>query len=237
MEIFTLIATLIGALSPVIVALIQANREKQKPTSGILLPSNVVMHSPKKQSRLIIILSFAFAGGFVGFLGGRFLSNNVPSNTAPTSVIIPTQIIPTVYPTNSATPSPTDTQQPMPTETPSAFTKFVAEQIVLREDCGYNANYAIAQDGAGSVTTFDLENYPSGYIIGDAVIAEIDGHSLGTAGVTFIIELSTTQERRYLKIKDGMFFIVAPENAEGWLRLRQLHLECKGKYREPVYFP
>ena len=136
---------------------------------------------------------------------------------------------------NASTPTPLSAPTSV---TRTAFTVNDANQVVLREDCGYSIDdYTLAQDDTVPTRTFDLANYPSGIVIGEAVMATIDGHLLGSSGVTFIIELIEPEERRYLEIKDGAFFIVVSENAKGWLRLRERHLECRGKDRETVYFP
>ena len=189
-----------------------------------------------------MIFSLVWIGYEIAFL--EIQKDYIAENTLESSVEMSAEnntaqsvsiITETPFPTPTITLSPTGT--PVPTVTQTFFTAYDAEQIVLSPNCGYTVNYAIRQDGIDSTKTYNLEDYPSGYIIGDAVLAEIDGHTLGTAGVTFIIELTEPEDRHYLKIKSGMFFVVAPENAEGWLRLRQLHLECKGKYREPVRYP
>lgn len=90
--IITAISTLVGALSPIIVTLIQSSKEKQN-NNGILLPSNVVLHRPKTQVRWLTILFFAFLGGFVGFSIAN-LSKAIPSTQIP-PVIEGTPIIET----------------------------------------------------------------------------------------------------------------------------------------------
>lgn len=127
--IVTAIATLVGASSPIIVALIQANKEKQKSDNGILLPSNVVLHRPKTQVHWVIVLSFAILGGFVGYGGARLASTNspteVPTITAtvaiasktsePTSInSVPTATF-TETPTLEIVPTSTNTPEPLPT--------------------------------------------------------------------------------------------------------------------------
>lgn len=123
-----------------------------------------------------------------------------------------------------------------------AFTVIDAEQVELGADC----NYWVPEDkiiiladetASGATKTWDLTTLPAGFVIGEAVEVEIDGNVLGNSGVTFIIELADPQERRTLKMKDGQFFIVSPENAEGWLRLRQRYLACNGRPRTPIRFP
>ena len=109
--------------------------------------------------------------------------------------------------------------------------------MTLQEDCGYTVDHTLAQVSVGDLLTFDLAEYPSGYIIGDAVFVEIDGTILGETGVTFIVELVDPEDRQFLTVRDGVFFIVAPEDAEGWLRLRERHLECRGTNQTSVRYP
>ena len=75
----TAVTALIGALSPIIVAMIQLKREKQKEAgkeSGILVPSNVVLHRQKTRSRWSIILIFAVVGGIIGYSGAKFIESS-----------------------------------------------------------------------------------------------------------------------------------------------------------------
>lgn len=126
--IVTALATLIGAASPIIVALIQANKEKQKSDNGILLPSNVVLHRPKNQMRWFVILSFAFLGGIVGYGGAKLVSasplNEIPTITAtapiPSETPEPTftNSVPTETPTLEITVTSTSTNEPTPLPTP-----------------------------------------------------------------------------------------------------------------------
>jgi hypothetical protein len=81
--IITALAALIGATSPIVVALIQSSKEKQQSDKGILLPSNVVLHRPRLQIQWLAVFSFAILGGFVGYGGARLASSN-PPNESPT---------------------------------------------------------------------------------------------------------------------------------------------------------
>lgn len=143
---------------------------------------------------------------------------------------------------------PTVTQSPvyLITSTPqSFFTVSDAEQIELRDDCGYSVpEYSIIsysdKTGISSEMTWDLTELQAGIVIGNAVEAIIDGTNLkpsGSSGVTFYINIVDPQERKLLWLKDGQFFIVPPENADGWLRLRERYMECKGKIRDTVSYP
>lgn len=102
--IITAIAALIGAVSPIVVTLIQAKANKEKENSektkdGILLPSNVVLHRPQKpQMRWLVILFFAFLGGIVGY-GGANLVSSKPSNETPAFAL--------TFPVASESPEPT----------------------------------------------------------------------------------------------------------------------------------
>lgn len=123
-----------------------------------------------------------------------------------------------------------------------AFTVADANEVVLSSTCDYwTPDLALYSDGTGndrsSVRKWDLAALPSGFIIGDAMFAEIDGHLLGNSGVTFMIRLAEPQARQELSLRDGAFFIVSSENADGFLRLRVRHLECRGTNRAVVYYP
>lgn len=74
--IITALAALIGAASPIIVALIQSTKDKPKQSNGIYLPSDVVLHRPKTQIRWFVVLLFAFLGGIIGFIGTTLASAN-----------------------------------------------------------------------------------------------------------------------------------------------------------------
>jgi hypothetical protein len=127
--VITALATLIGASSPIIVALIQANKEKQKSDNGILLPSNVVLHRPKTQVHWFVVLSFAALGGFAGYSGASLASTNspteVPTITATVAIAsktseptftnsVPTETL-TETPTLEIVPTSTNTPEPLPT--------------------------------------------------------------------------------------------------------------------------
>lgn len=118
--IITALATLIGALSPIIVALIQAKKEKQEPNNGILLPSNVVLHRPKSKTHWFVILSFAILGGFVGYSGAKLVSSNSPNNipTITATISIASQTPEPTF-TNPA-PTATSTKTPTPEIIPSS---------------------------------------------------------------------------------------------------------------------
>lgn len=107
--IVTAISTLVGALSPIILTLIQSSKEKQK-NNGILLPSNVVLHRPKTQVRWLSILLFALLGGFVGFNIANFSKvippTEISSATGVAPVIdTPTRVTTMTVPDSSTLPS------------------------------------------------------------------------------------------------------------------------------------
>ena len=122
-----------------------------------------------------------------------------------------------------------------------SFTVSDANQVVLNENCNYwTPDITLYSDGTGdnnSSIHWDLTDLPAGIIVGDAIMAEIDGQLLGNNGVTFMITLTSPQDRRDLHLRDGAFFIVSPEDADGFLRLRVRNLECRGRVRETIYYP
>lgn len=105
----TALATLIGALSPIIVTLIQSKKDKSKNASGILLPDNVKLHSPKPQIRWGIVLIFAFLCGFAGY-GAVTLASLKPSTIS--DVTIPPSTTTSLFPTATFQIHPTLTTQP-----------------------------------------------------------------------------------------------------------------------------
>jgi Tfp pilus assembly protein PilF len=133
--IITALAALIGAASPIIVALIQPNKDKPQQPNGIYLPSNVVLHRPKTPVRWFVILFFAFFGGIVGFSGAKLASSNplaetpvaILTNIAPTDISTEIPTITTFPPTFTPQPTntnvpPTFTPQPTNTNVPPTFT-------------------------------------------------------------------------------------------------------------------
>ncbi|MBI5841839.1 MAG: hypothetical protein HZB19_17255 [Chloroflexi bacterium] len=99
--IITAIAALVGAVSPIIVALIQSNKDKQPQTGGIILPSNVILHQPKIRVRWSVILIFSFVFGVLGY--GMALLANPGASTSQS-----------ITPESTSFP-PTLEQAPMPT--------------------------------------------------------------------------------------------------------------------------
>jgi hypothetical protein len=137
--------------------------------------------------------------------------------------------------------TPIATNLPRVTQS-DAFTEADANKVVLSETCNYwTPDLTLYSDDTGndknSVIKWDITTLPSGFIVGDAILAEIDGHVLGNNGVTFMIKLAEPQARQELNLRDGVFFIVSPENADGFLRLRVRNLECRGTNQAIVYYP
>lgn len=87
--IITAFAALIGAASPIIVALIQNNKEKPQRLTGILIPGNVVLNGPKKQTQWYVVLFFAFLGGFIGYGAAKLISPAPPPETTPVTTTFP----------------------------------------------------------------------------------------------------------------------------------------------------
>lgn len=143
----------------------------------------------------------------------------------------------TPVPTTASTSAPTI----IPTLTPDYFTVSDAESVQISENCNYwTEPLDIFNDGTDSnknaVVEWDLKDLPTGIVIGDASMVEIDGQVLGSSGVTFFITMPTPGNG-ILRLRDGVFFIVRPGDAEGALRLRQRHLECMGNYQAIVRYP
>jgi hypothetical protein len=86
----TALAALLGALSPIIVALIQAGKEKPPSNTGILLPEGYV--PPRRQTKSSIqwfaVFSFALLGGLVGYGGTKLFGNDI--NNLSTRNVTPT---------------------------------------------------------------------------------------------------------------------------------------------------
>ena len=94
----TALATLIGAISPIIVAFIQSGRNKQQ--KSILLPPDVVLY-PRTKINWFVVLFFAVVSGVVGYGGAKIFKSNpslstvIPSNIeTPISTSILTTKIP-----------------------------------------------------------------------------------------------------------------------------------------------
>jgi len=105
----TALAALIGAASPIIVSLIQSNKDKSEKPSGIYVPSSYVLHRPKKQIRWYVVLFFAILSGAIGYTGAKFASTKTNPPTEPPSA---TPTIPSV----SETPDPALTYLAQPYE-------------------------------------------------------------------------------------------------------------------------
>jgi hypothetical protein len=75
----SIIGTFVTAIASIIVALIQANKEKRKYDQAILLPSNVVIRRPKIQLQWQVILFSAFLGGILGFSMAKLTYANSPT--------------------------------------------------------------------------------------------------------------------------------------------------------------
>jgi len=96
--IITALAALIGALSPIIVALIQSNIDKSRQRNVIFLPDGVELPHQKTQIHWLVVLSFAFLGGFIGYSLAKFANTN-PSTAIPNIMFTPTN-------TSRLTPTP-----------------------------------------------------------------------------------------------------------------------------------
>jgi hypothetical protein len=96
----TALATLIGAISPIIVALIQASKDKQQ--NNVLLPPNVVL-KPKTKINWLIVFFFAIFSGIIGFGGAKAI--RYESSTTPISEVIDPNAV-------SAKNTPTETTAP-----------------------------------------------------------------------------------------------------------------------------
>jgi hypothetical protein len=97
----TAFATLIGATSPIIVALIQSNKEKPQIGTKIYLPDNVVLPSQKPKIRWFVVLFFSLLGGFVGYGMAKLYSAPPTSPTVETTAIPITPKTPTPIFTSS----------------------------------------------------------------------------------------------------------------------------------------
>jgi hypothetical protein len=150
------------------------------------------------------------------------------------------KLTPTQFTQNKSTPIPIK----------SNYTISDAERVQLNEDCSYWEPKLVAfyddvylkQNGLmnsdGSVT-WDISQLRQGIIVGDANNAEVDGQILGS----YIFFTISSQGRKTLRLTQGGFLIVSPDDLEGAIRLRQRMLECKmnqGNYTvnlEVVRFP
>lgn len=127
----TAVAALAGAMSPIIVAIMQSKKDEPENSKGILLPDGVTIHSPKPRIRWEIVLLFAVLSGFVGYSVAKLASTNslieTPTITpSPTPVLTPTSILipiptftPIPWPTQTATRTPSPTLPASPTDMPS----------------------------------------------------------------------------------------------------------------------
>jgi hypothetical protein len=162
-----------------------------------------------------------------------------PQATASQVVVEPTVTValPTASP---ASPTPPPTRMPTASPTvPRAFTVADAEQMSMTPpDCNYWApGLAISEGGAGADTFAAFDLTTPGIVIGDAFEALIDDYELGRNGVLFMITLTDPAQRQTIQLRDGAFFIVSPENAEGFYRLRQRNLECRRINVQLVRYP
>lgn len=78
----TALAALIGAISPIIVPWIQSKIDKSKQSKHIALPPGVNLPRPKTEINWVIVLSFAFLGGIVGYSAAKF-ANTIPLSLIP----------------------------------------------------------------------------------------------------------------------------------------------------------
>ncbi len=78
----TALATLIGAISPIIVAFIQSGRDKQQ--KSILLPPDVVLE-PRTKINWFVVLLFAVISGIVGYGGAKIFKSSPSLSTLITS--------------------------------------------------------------------------------------------------------------------------------------------------------
>ncbi len=151
--IITALAALVGATSPIIVALIQSTKEKQRSDKGILLPSNVILHRPKTQVQWTAVFIFAILGGFIGFGGAKLANitppNIIPSITATSTKVSATAKTPTVY---------------LQQNTPTAFSvtpKTISGELVFSEsfDSGTTKQFSPFPNGAFYVTKDETGNF------------------------------------------------------------------------------
>lgn len=102
--IITAIATLIGAISPIIVAFIQSNKDKQQ--NSVLLPPNVTLEQRTRINWLVVFF-FAILSGIIGYSGAKVIKFESP--TIPISEPIPSNepnaTLSAVIPSNSETPN------------------------------------------------------------------------------------------------------------------------------------
>ncbi len=121
----------------------------------------------------------------------------------------------------------------------TGFSVSDANQVPLDENCNYQLTGIVIGEGRTGVNNNDVayKLAQDGYIVGDAIKATIDGVSLGDDGVTFMIKLAEPHQRSELILRNGAFFIVAPEDAEGFLRLRVRNLECRKIFQELITYP
>jgi hypothetical protein len=93
--IVTALAAILGAISPIIVVLIQSRKDKPQPVKGLYLPEKVVLHHPNRQIRWYIVLVFALFGGILGYGGARLAATPTSSNTPVVSTLPSPSFTPT----------------------------------------------------------------------------------------------------------------------------------------------
>lgn len=126
------------------------------------------------------------------------------------------------------------------------FTIEDAQAIPLNDDCTYMAAVQIGEDStrynvygrlnSDKSVTWNLSEFPSGSIVGDAVSAWVDDTPLGYSGLLFALDSKARETVSQLTLIDGAFYIVTDENLPGFLELRKRYLACTGKPRDPVYY-
>jgi len=140
------------------------------------------------------------------------------------------------------------------TKTSSAFIIEDANNVIF-DGCNYSehidnegdvtGNKGKGIQQAGDWFYWDLTEFPKGILIGDAVDVEIDGYNLREElaanqypdGISFYVTLNDESDFSELRLRQGAFYIVSPEDADGFFRLRERHLECLGTNNLPVFYP
>lgn len=144
--IITALAALIGAASPIIVSIIQSNKDKPQKPSGLYVPDSYILHHPKTKIRWFVVLAFSLLGGIIGFSGAKLASpsqtTEMPTITLNTQSISETPAI--SENTNSLTPPPVNSR--------SASTPPVLGNLLFDDDFSTNNNlWATGKDDKSEV--------------------------------------------------------------------------------------